>query len=156
MDITGVLLRVKFQKGLEHTLWASAKSMLPGVSAFLPIQLGSLTVIHISCILFSIRISQPRMGGVSVSSCGTALHRLLRCRFSQLCALPPPCPLPHGKGYSSCRHGDIRHHGYCMCRQTIPHHVRNAKCLRCCDLLSCTPAFDHVTSRGLRRLLSHH
>lgn len=32
MDITGVLLRVKFQKGLEHTLWASAKSMLPGVS----------------------------------------------------------------------------------------------------------------------------
>ena len=40
MDITGVLLRVKFQKGLEHTLWASAKSMLPGISAFLPIQSG--------------------------------------------------------------------------------------------------------------------
>lgn len=29
MDITGVLLRVKFQKGLEHTPWASAKRMLP-------------------------------------------------------------------------------------------------------------------------------
>ncbi len=32
--ITAVPLRVEFQKELGHTLWALAKSMLPGVSAF--------------------------------------------------------------------------------------------------------------------------